>query len=150
MCSSHFARHFTIAVKGRDVTNGLIALKDVIDYVQLNHHDAYVLSINFYKAFDCIDDCFLFKIMKKFVFSEYFCHTIFNLLKNSETTVIINGFSSDYFPVKREVCQEDPLSLNLFLLFLEPLLRCFNTDNGIGGNFYSGFARLCLEVYCLC
>jgi len=110
------------AVKERDVTNGLITLRDVIDYVQLNHHDAYVLSIDFYKAFDCVDYCFLFKIMKKFGFSEYFCHTIFNLLKNSKTAVIVNGFSSDCFPVTRGVRQGDPLSLNLFLMFLEPLL----------------------------
>ena len=40
------------AFKGRDVCEGLIFLRDVIDLTQTKKQDAYVYSIDFYKAFD--------------------------------------------------------------------------------------------------
>jgi len=80
----------------------------------VDHHDAYILSIYIYKAFDCVDYKFLEKCMKAFGFCDNFCDCICTLLKHSETAVIVNGFISDYFPVKRGVRQGDPLSLHLF------------------------------------
>ena len=47
------------AFKGRDVCDWLIFLRDVIDLTQTKKQDAYVLSIDFYKAFDCVDHIFL-------------------------------------------------------------------------------------------
>ena len=43
------------AFKGGDVSDGLIRLRDVIDLTQTKKQDAYVLFLDFYKAFDCID-----------------------------------------------------------------------------------------------
>ena len=91
------------AVKGRNVANGLVLLRDVIDFGQKNNHETYVLSLDFYKAFDCVNHCFLQKVFKKSGFSHKLCDHIFTFLQNSETTVIDNGFISDFFPVKRVV-----------------------------------------------
>ena len=35
------------------------------------------------------------------VFIDTFCKRIFALFQNSETAVIVNGFISNFFPVKR-------------------------------------------------
>ena len=40
---------------------GLFFLRDVIDLTQTKKQDAYVLSIDFYKAFDCADHIFFKK-----------------------------------------------------------------------------------------
>ena len=126
------------AVKGRDVANGLVLLRDVIDFAQKNNHETYVLSLDFYKAFDCVDHCFLQKVLKQSGFSHTFCDHIFTLLQNSETAVIVNGFISDFFPVKRGVRQGDPLSFHLFLLFLEPMLKSIMRHDFIDGVFLPG------------
>ena len=86
------------AFKGRDVCDGLIFLRDVIDLTQTKKQDAYVLSIDFYKAFDCVDHIFLKKVLKCSGFSDIFCDRIFSLFQNSETAVIVNGFISNFFP----------------------------------------------------
>ena len=85
------------AVKGKNVTNGLVLLRDVIDFSQKNNHKTYVLSLDFYNAFDCVDHCFLQNVVKQNGFSHTFCDHIFTLLQNSEIAVIVNGFISDFF-----------------------------------------------------
>ena len=49
------------AFKGKNVSDGLIFLRDVIDLTQTKKQDAYVLSIDFYKSFDCVKHIFLKK-----------------------------------------------------------------------------------------
>ena len=67
---------------------GLFFLRDVIDLTQTTKLDACVLSIDFYKAFDCVDHIFLKKVLKCSGFSDIFCDRIFALFQNSETAVI--------------------------------------------------------------
>jgi len=43
LTQSQVLRPLQYAVKGRNVTNGLVLLRDVINYLQTNHHDAYIL-----------------------------------------------------------------------------------------------------------
>ena len=49
------------AFKGRDVFDGLLFLRVVIDLTQTKKQDAYVLSGHFCKAVDCVDHTFLKK-----------------------------------------------------------------------------------------
>ena len=45
----------------KDNANELVLFRDVIDFDQSNYHETYVLSFDFYKAFDSVDHCFLQK-----------------------------------------------------------------------------------------
>ena len=71
-------------------------------------------------------------------FSDIFCDRIFALFQNSETAVIVNGFISNFFHINRGVRQGDPLSLYLFLVFIEPLFRSIMSNNLIDGIFIPG------------
>ena len=135
------------AFKGRDVCDGLIFLRDVIDLTQTKKQDAYVLSIDFYKAFDCVDHIFLKKVLKCSGFSDIFCDRIFALFQNSETAVIVNGFISNFFPITRGVRQGDPLSLYLFLVFIEPLFRSIMSNNLIDGIFIPGSNAFVMKYF---
>ena len=119
------------AVRGRDVTNGLLLLRDTLSYLKSHDHEAYFVSIDLYKAFDCVEHSFLRKIMEKFGFAPFFCDLIAKLIQSAHASVIVNGYISDCFDVHRGVRQGDPLSLHLFLLFLEPLLKMVNHDKHI-------------------
>ena len=57
------------AVKGRDVANRLVLLRDVIDFAQTSDHETYVLSLDFYLVFDCVDHYFLQKALTKLFFT---------------------------------------------------------------------------------
>ena len=116
--SSELLGPMQYAFNGRNVCDWLIFLRDVIDLTQSKKQDAYVLSIDFYKVFDCVDH-----ILKCSGFSDTFCDCIFALFQNSETAAIVNGFVSNFFPINRGVRRGDPLSLYLFLVFIEPMLR---------------------------
>ena len=96
------------AVKGRNVANGLVLLRDVIDFAQKNNHETYVLSLDFSKAFDCVNRCFLRKVLKQSGFLRTFCDHIFTLLQNSETAVIVNEFISDFFPGEKRCKTRGP------------------------------------------
>ena len=126
------------AFEGRDVCDGLIFLRDVIDLTQTKKQDAYVLSIDFYKAFDCVDHTFLKKVLKCSGFSDVFCDRIFALFQNSETAIIVNGFVSNFFPINKGVRQGDPFSLYRFTVFVEPMFRLMMSNNLIDGVFIPG------------
>ena len=104
------------AFKNRDDSDRLF-LKGIIDLTQTKKHDAYVLSIEFYKAFDFVNHVFLKKVLKCSGFLDTFCDRIFALVQNSETRVIVNEFISNFFPVNRGVRQGNLFSLCLFFSF---------------------------------
>ena len=79
-------------------------MRNVIDLTQTKKYDDYVLSIDFYKAFDCVDHIFLKTVSKCSGFSDTF-------FQNSETAVVMNEFVNNFFLVKRDVRQGDPISL---------------------------------------
>ena len=102
------------AFKGRDDSDELIFLRDVINLTQTKKQDAYVLSNDFYKAFDCIDHIFLKKSSNAVFFSDTYCDRIFALFQNSETAVIVNVFISNFFPIDKGIRQETLLARIFF------------------------------------
>ena len=144
---SELINEIQFAVKGRDVTNGLILARDILSYLKDHDHEANLISVHLYKAFDCVDHCFLRKIMEKFGFASHFCNYVFNLVQNGQASVIVNGFISESFEVYRGVRQGDPLSLHLFLHFLEPILTKINEDVHIEGIYLPGSKRTIAKYF---
>jgi Reverse transcriptase (RNA-dependent DNA polymerase) len=55
-----------------------------------------------------------------------------NLYKNAKSQILVNGFLSNQIPIKKSVRQGCPLSMVLFVLYIEPLLRMIDAViNGI-------------------
>ena len=133
--------------KGRDVFDGLFFLRDVIDLTQIKKQDVYVLSIDFYKAFDCVDHIFFKKVLECSDFSDTFCDHIFALFQNSETTVIVNGFVSNFFPINRGVRQGDPHSLYFFKIFIESMFRSILSNNLIDGVFIPRLNTIAMKYF---
>ena len=84
-----------------------------------NDIQALLFSADFEKAFDSIDDCFLFLVLESFGFRPEFLQWVRTLFKNAENCVMNNGHSTGYFLLERGTRQGDPLSAYLFILALE-------------------------------
>ena len=117
--------------RARDVCDGLIFLRDDIDLTHTKKQDAYVLSIDFYKAFGCADHIFFKKVLKCSGFSDTVCDRIFALFQNTETAVTVDGFVSNIFPRNRGVRQRDRLSLYLFLSFYSANVSICNVKQSL-------------------
>ena len=82
-----------------------------------------LVSIDLNKAFDRVDHEYLWKILNKFGFPRVLIDCVKNLYSIASSRVLVNGFLTDQFNIKRSVRQGCPLSMVLFVLYLEPLVR---------------------------
>jgi len=74
------------------------------------------------KAFVRVIHEFLWKILTKFGYPPQFVDLMKNLYKNAKSLILVNGFLTNQIPIKRSVRQGCPLSMVLFVLYIEPLL----------------------------
>uniref|UniRef100_A0A8P4KTL1 Reverse transcriptase domain-containing protein n=1 Tax=Dicentrarchus labrax TaxID=13489 RepID=A0A8P4KTL1_DICLA len=85
------------------------------------HSEAFILFLDFYKAFDTIEHKFLTECLKLFGFGNQFIDTIEMFYKGINSSVIINYSTSHRSDIKRGVRQGCPISPFLFILVVELL-----------------------------
>ncbi len=78
----------------------------------------FPLSIDFQKAFDCMEHQYLQRALQKQGIEE----KLMDMYKNSKACVKIDGVGKG-FTVERGARQGNPLSLNLFNYVLEDIFR---------------------------
>jgi len=72
-------------------------------------------------------------VMKKIGFAKYFMHIISTLYANARSCIIVKGNLSEQVELSKGVRQEDPLSLYLFLIAVNPLAVQIQSDISIQG-----------------
>ena len=90
---------------------------------------AIILLVDFSKAFDSINQEYIFKTLEFFNFVEHFISIVKTMLKDREYTVMIDGFETRSFKIGRGVPQGDTASPYLFILVIEILLIRIKLDN---------------------
>ena len=75
----------------------------------------------------------MFSVLQSFGFGPDFIQWVRTLLKNSESCVMNNGFSTGYFALERGTRQGDPLSAYLFILALEAMFTEVRSNVNIAG-----------------
>ena len=106
---------------------------DIIDYLDSNNLPGILINLDFEKAFDSLDWKFMFKVLKAFGFGEDICRWISTFYYNVKSTVIVNGQTTGWFPVKRGCRQGDPVSPYIFVLCVEILAIMIREDKDIKG-----------------
>ena len=81
-----------------------------------------MLQIDFSKAFDSISFEFIENTLKWFNLNPKFIHWINSLLKNFQSSILINGFPTPRIQVGRGCRQGDPIAGYLFIICVELLL----------------------------
>ncbi len=92
-----------------------------------------MISLDAKKAFDSVNHEYIEETLRAYGFGEKFID-IFNLLYSNITArVLVNGYQSESFKIKRGVKQGDALSCAIFILCIDPLLRNLNKSQAIKG-----------------
>ena len=83
----------------------------------------YFCFIDYAKAFDCVDHNKLWKILKKMEIPDHLTCLLRNLYSGQEATARTGHGTTDWFQIRKEVCQGCILSPCLFNLRAEYIMR---------------------------
>ena len=106
-------------LQGRLIGENLLDLLSVIEHCAKNKIDALLISFDFEKAFDKVEWEILYDILERFNFGPTIRQMIHTLYKDTQSCVINNGTTSDWFKISRSVRQGCPLSASLFYVWLK-------------------------------
>ena len=95
--------------------------------------DIYFCFIDYAKAFDCVDHNELWKIMKEMGIPDHLICLLRNLYAGQEATVRTGHGTTDWFQIRKGVCQGCILSPCLFNLYAEYIMRNVGLDEAKAG-----------------
>ena len=95
--------------------------------------DIYFCFIDYAKAFDCVDHNELWKIMKEMGIPDHLTCLLRNLYTGQEATVRTGHGTTDWFQIRKGVCQGCILSPCLFNLYAEYIMRNVGLDEAKAG-----------------
>ena len=88
----------------------------------------YFCFTDYAKAFDCVDHNKLWKILKEMGIPDHLTCLLRNLCAGQEATVRTGHGTTDWFQIGKGVCQGYILSLCLFNLYAEYIMRNTGLD----------------------
>ncbi|KAL5017683.1 hypothetical protein ScPMuIL_005234, partial [Solemya velum] len=124
----------TCCVQGRDIAENIVALRDVIHYIENNRGlQGIILKVDQEKAFDRVSHSYMFHALEAFNFGQKFIRWIQIFYTDIQSAVKCNGFLTSYFDVKRSVRQGCPLSALLYCICAQPLNDMIRNNSKIVG-----------------
>jgi len=101
----------------------MATLRGSIAQTELTRVKLFVLSLDFQEAFDRIFHQYLFNILRSYRFNNCFEERIKSIYEEAASSIQINGHVSGPFPIHSSVRQGSPMSMLLFALCVDLLLR---------------------------
>ena len=100
----------------------IFTLRSVVNkYVEDQKGRIYSCFIDFKKAFDTVWHDGLFYKLQQIGIKGHFLETLQNIYKNTRCAIKLDDKLTQFFPCKKGVRQEDPLSPALFNIFINEL-----------------------------
>lgn len=107
--------------KPRTILSGVTDIISGMEYIQKKKSRGYLLSLDFYKAFDKANIRLILRILERMQFGEMFTSWIRTLHKGAGTRLLL-GEMSERIDVLLSLRQGDNAAMPLFILGMEPLL----------------------------
>ena len=105
----------------KNILFGVSNVISSIDYINMHRVPAYMATYDMYKAYDRVMLKYLVKVLEAMRFPDKFVRWIL-MLHDGATTRFILSFLTDPIQVLFSIRQGDPLSMILYIIYIEPLL----------------------------
>ena len=109
--------------KGRGIRDQIANICWIIQKVRQFQKNIDFCFIDYAKAFDCVDHNKLWKILQEMGIPDHLTCLLRNLYAGQEVTVRTGHGKTDWFQIRRGVCQGYILSPCLFNLYAEYIMR---------------------------
>ena len=109
--------------KGRGTRDQIANIHWIMDKAREFQKNIYFCSINYTKAFDCVDHKKLWTILKEMGIPDHLTCLLRNLYAGQETRVRTGHGTTDWFPIGKGVHQGCILSPWLFNLYEKYIIR---------------------------
>ena len=114
--------------KGRGSRDQIANIHWIFEKAREFQKNTYFCFIDYAKAFNCEDHNRLWKILKEMGLSDQLTCLLRNLFAGQEATVRIGLGTTDWFQIRKGVCQGCILSPCLFNLYVEYIMRNAGLD----------------------
>ena len=109
--------------KGRGTRDQIANIHLIMEKAREFQKSIYFCFIDYAKAFDCVDNNILWKILKEMGIPDHLTCLLRNLYAGQEATVRTGHGATDWFQTGKGVCQGCILSPCLFNLYAEYIMR---------------------------
>ena len=107
----------------RQIFNHHLNIKSTVDFAENFHQPLTIVQIDFYKAFDSVSHQFLLQTASRLGIPSSLLKWKRIFLSNIKSKINLNGYFSNFIPVKKGIRQGCPLKMLLFIIAIEPLIR---------------------------
>ena len=98
---------------------------------ELSSDDSFFVRIDFRKAFDSINMDFLYKVLLKMGLPAKFISLVKAIDSDVFAKILVNGAKSKRIKIKSGTRQGDPLSMDKFVVAINPLIRALHDNKFI-------------------
>ena len=123
----------TCCIIGRDIADTTASIRDLIEIIENDNLEGYLIKIDQEKAFDKVDHDYLFLVLEKFGFGPKFIQWIKIFYSNVNSSIKCNGFLTKYVKLNNSIKQGCPVSALLYVLAAEPLAQAIIKNKNIKG-----------------
>ena len=120
-------------IKGHYIGENICLINDILEHTKAQEIPGILLLLDFRKAFDTVEWGFIQNTLDLFNFGSNIKQWVKTFYNNTESSVLHNGFTTNYFKLSRGVRQDCPLSPYLFILGAEILAARVRLERNIEG-----------------
>jgi hypothetical protein len=116
-------------IPGRRIQDPIKSFNKLFYEALENKEQLYLLLVDFAKAFDSVSHEFIFMVLEKLGFPQWYCNAVKHLLQGMGVFTTIRGTKRRFIEVLQGVKQGCPLSTIIFIIVMDPLLFLLRKEN---------------------